>query len=197
MKIILKIACILALFTVFSAAALAAEQSDSKKYENKIKVLVVYYSWSGNTRTIAELIQKETGGDIFEIQTDHVYPERYNTLALQAKKEIEDGFKPAVKNKVSNINAYDIIFVGTPVWWNSIPPPVTAFLGEHDLSGKTVVPFVSYGGGDTEQCFKDIEKLIPNSKVLPGEEFLGSGGKKAGQYVSAWIEELGFKTKKK
>ncbi len=78
------------------------------------KVLVVYYSLTGNTKAVAEEIQKDTGGDIFELQTVQSYPANYKAQTEQAKKEIQDGYKPLLKNKIDNIDQYDIIFVGSP-----------------------------------------------------------------------------------
>ncbi|MDL2297229.1 NAD(P)H-dependent oxidoreductase, partial [Bacteroidales bacterium OttesenSCG-928-E04] len=117
-------------------------QQQSSKKEGEKKILVVYYSWSEgkNTETVARFIQKNTGGDIFEIIPVNDYPDDYQACVDQAKKEINEGFKPALKTKVENIESYDIIFIGTPNWWSTMAPPVATFLSEHNLKGKTVIP---------------------------------------------------------
>ncbi|MDR2427128.1 MAG: NAD(P)H-dependent oxidoreductase, partial [Endomicrobium sp.] len=182
------------LFLFACAAAIvqpAAAQTQAQDKENNMKkVLVVYYSKSGNTREIAKHIQNETNGDIFEIETVTPYPDDYNTATKQAKEEINKGYKPPIKNKVNNINEYDIIFVGSPNWWSTIAPPVSTFLSEHDLSGKTVVPFCTHGGSGISKCASDTAKLVPKSTVLKGAAFSGYGAKNAQKEVADWIKKL-------
>ena len=170
-----------------SANAQGAEQAQQPSQTKK--VLVVYYSWSGNTREIASRIQKATGGDIVEIQPTVPYPSDYDTVVKQAKQEIESGYKPAVKTKIDKIKSYDVIFVGSPIWWGTIAPPVATFLSEHDLSGKTVVPFVTHGGGGQGRSFDDIAKLCPQSTVLNGIAFSGRDAKGLQDEVSKRLHE--------
>ena len=151
------------------------------------KILVAYFSHSGNTREIAKQIQKATGCDIFEIQPVAAYPDDYQTVVDQAKREIAAGYKPALKTKVDDIGKYDVIFVGSPNWWSTIAPPVATFLTSYDLSGKTVVPFITHGGGGMANCAKDVKKLCPKSKVLDGRSFNGGAVKGAQDEVSKWI----------
>ncbi|MDR1195056.1 MAG: NAD(P)H-dependent oxidoreductase [Endomicrobium sp.] len=171
----------------------AAQTKAQDKEDNVKKVLVVYYSKSGNTREIAKHIQNETNADIFEIETVTPYPEDYNTATKQAKEEINRGYKPPIKNKVSNIDEYDIIFVGSPNWWSTIAPPVSTFLSEHNLSGKTVVPFCTHGGSGISKCASDTAKLAPDSTVLEAAAFSGYGAKNARKEVADWIKKIGVK----
>ena len=101
------------------------------------KILVAYFSRSGNTREIASQIHKNVGGDIFEVQAVKPYPSDYNALVKQARQELESGYKPALKTKIENIKSYDLVFIGYPIWWSTFPAPVKTFLSENDLSGKT------------------------------------------------------------
>ena len=110
------------------------------------KNLVVYFSHSGNTREVANQIQKNIGGDIFEIQSEVPYSDDYDTVVAQAKKKNENNHNPALKSKVKNIESYDTIFIGSPCWWSTVAPPVKTFLLEYDLSGKTIVPFMTHRG---------------------------------------------------
>jgi Flavodoxins len=158
--------------------------------EKSKKILIVYYSWSGNTGKMAKMIQKETGGEIFEIQTEDAYPKEYKATTEQAKEEINKGYKPAIKGKVNNINEYDIIFVGSPNWWGTIAPAVTTFLTEYDLSGKTVAPFFTHGGGGLQNCFADTKKLLPNSKVSESLAFSGYKIDDAQKELSKWVKEV-------
>ena len=109
------------------------------------KVLVAYFSHSGNTREVARQISEATGGDLFEIVPATPYPTEYRAVVDQGKKEIEAGVRPALKNPVGDLSQYDVIFVGSPCWWATIAPPVATFLTSCDLAGKTVVPFMTRG----------------------------------------------------
>ncbi len=155
-------------------------------------ILIVYFSRSGNTRRIAELIHQKVGGTLYEIQVRVPYPDAYNAVVDQAKQEIQAGYKPALRSTLDDVEAYDTIFIGSPNWWNTIAPPVATFLSEYDLSGKTVVPFCTHGGGGLGQIGRDIAKLCPQSTVLSSFEIYGSGRGDAQARVSAWLSELGI-----
>jgi flavodoxin len=155
-------------------------------------ILIVYYSRSGNTRKIANLIHQEVGGTIHEIQPEVPYPDSYNAVLDQAKKEIQAGYKPALQSTLDHIESYDTIFVGSPNWWSTIAPPVATFLSEYDLSGKTIVPFCTHGGGGLGRIGKDIAKLCPQSTILSSFEIYGSGTENAQAKVSAWLRKVGM-----
>lgn len=154
------------------------------------KILIVYFSHSGNTRVIAEQIQKETGGDIFEIKPVNDYPSDYNTVVDQAKKEINTSYKPELKTSIKNIEQYDVIFIGSPNWWSTIAPPVATFLSEYNLEGKTIVPFMTHGGGLLGHSVSDIKNLCPNSVVLDGLAISGSYVRMAHDDVMKWLREI-------
>ena len=154
------------------------------------KVLVTYFSRSGNTREVAQQIQKIMGGDIFEIQTVTPYPREYDAVTKQAKQELEAGVKPPIQSKVANIKEYDIVFVGSPNWWNTIAPPVMTFLSEHDLSGKTIVPFITHAGSGMGRSAADIKKLAPQATVRDGLALWGRDVKSSQEQVAKWLQEL-------
>lgn len=153
----------------------------------KGNILIAYYSRSGNTRRIAEIISGEVGGTVFEIQPENPYPPDYDSVVNQAKKEIQSGYRPALKFEIEDIEVYNTIFIGSPNWWSTIAPPVAAFLSEYDLSGKTVVPFCTHGGGGQANVLKDIAGLCGGSTVLTGFCACGDGGSGAKSDVSAWL----------
>lgn len=155
------------------------------------KVLVVYYSRSGNTRTMAQQIQKATGADLFEIEMKEAYPSDYQQLVDLAKKEISEGVKPALKSMPKELAKYDVIFVGSPCWWSTIAPPVASFLSTADLTGKTVVPFVTHGGSGMAKCETDAAKLCPKAKLLKGLAVSGSAVKRSASQVEKWLKEIG------
>ena len=123
---------ILATIAAFAVSGAGAQQPSGK-------VLVAYFSHSGNTREVARQISEATGGDLFEIVPATPYPTEYRAVVDQGKKEIEAGVRPALKNPVGDLSQYDVIFVGSPCWWATIAPPVATFLTSCDLAGKTVV----------------------------------------------------------
>jgi len=160
------------------------------KSQTTNKMLVVYFSHSGNTRVIAEEIKKATGADIFEIQPVNDYPEDYNTVVDQAKKEINANHRPVLKAKVKNIEQYDVIFIGSPNWWSTIAPPVATFLIDYNLEGKTIVPFMTHGGGLMGHSVSDIKKLCPKSTVLEGLPISGSYVRRAHDDVMKWLRAI-------
>ena len=157
------------------------------------KILIAYYSYSGNTGKIASLIQKQTGGTLFEIIPVSPYPAGYNEAVKQAKTEIRASFHPELKTKTDNIESYDIIFIGSPNWWSTIAPPVASFLSEYDLSGKTIVPFCTHGGGGHASLFRDTAALCTHSDVSKGFEVFGSGNSDVLDKISSWLAEIGIK----
>lgn len=128
------------------------------------KKLIVYYSYTNNTKKIAEQIKKATAADICEIKTVKPYTGDYNSVVERGKQEVESGYKPEIKPLSVNLEDYDTIIIGTPVWWYTFAPAVAAFLSEYDFSGKTIIPFVTNGGwiGHT---LKDIKKSCKNAVV--------------------------------
>jgi flavodoxin len=156
------------------------------------KILVAYYSYSGNTKEIANKIHNIVGGDIFEIQTLLPYSNDYNTIIEQGKKEVSAKYKPKLKNRIDNIEKYDTIFLGTPIWWYTIAPPVLTFLSEYDLSGKTIIPFCTHGGGGQSRSFADIKKYAPNSNVLEGIAFFDKDIKTSQNKINEWLQKLKF-----
>ena len=110
------------------------------------KILVAYFTHSGNTQVIANQIHESIGGDIFEIVTVDPYPSDYNKVVKQAKQEQESGYKPTLKTKVEDIESYDVVFIGYPNWCGTIPRLVATFLSEYHFSGKNIVPFYNTRG---------------------------------------------------
>jgi len=154
------------------------------------KILVAYFSHSGNTRIVAEQIKRATDADIFEIKPVTDYPDDYNTVVAQAKKEINASYKPELKTKVKNIKSYDVIFIGSPNWWSTIAPPVATFLSACDFEGKLIVPFITHEGSRMGHSVADIKKLCPKSTVLDGLPVRGGAVKEANDDVVRWLREI-------
>ena len=150
-------------------------------------ILIAYYSHSGNTRAVAEKIQKIAGGDLFEIIPSEPYPEGYNAIVAQAKKEKENDFYPELTNN-GNVKNYDIIFIGTPVWWYTMAGPVKTFIKNNDFEGKVIVPFCTHGGGGASMTYEDMQKLAPKAKVMSGYTSYEHSANE--NDIKAWINNL-------
>ena len=153
------------------------------------KILIAYYTWSGNTGKIAEMIAKETGGVLFAMEPLAPYSGDYQAAVAQAKKEISEGFKPELL-KTTAPEAFDMVFIGSPKWWSTIAPPVAPFLSEKGLAGKTVVPFCTHGGGGRARLFTDIKTLCPDADVPEGFEVYGAGNGSTAKAVGKWVKQL-------
>ena len=132
------------------------------------KILVAYFSNTGNTEKVAQLIQSKTGADIFKIETAAPYPSVYRETTELAKQEKTDNARPALKNKVENMAQYDVVFVGYPIWWYTAPMAVATFADSYDFSGKTVITFCTSGGSPISDSTPDINKWFKGANVIEG-----------------------------
>ncbi|MBP7737649.1 MAG: NAD(P)H-dependent oxidoreductase [Spirochaetes bacterium] len=153
------------------------------------KILTVYFSYSGNTRIIAEQIHEIAGGDIMEIQAAEPYPEEYNDVVDQARRELKSGRKPRLKSKSADIASYDLIILGFPNWCGTFPAPITTFLSENDLSGKTIAPFCTHEGGGSGRSAGDLSTWCPRSTLLEGIAIRGRDVKGARSEVTEWLRK--------
>ncbi len=192
MKKILLI--ILSLFIVTSSLVFANQDKEQKKegdfFMNK-KILIVYYSLSGNTKTIAQKIQKQFNCDITSIEPQTPYPDDYNELAYGvAKMQKEKNIHPPIKKIDFDVKNYNIIFVGTPAWWYTMAPPVMTFLSQNDFEGKTVIPFITHGGGGKYNIEDDMRKLAKGSKVLTPFVVYEKGDENTDKALELWLKEF-------
>ena len=158
--------------------------------ENNKKILIACFSHTGNTKAFAEIIQKEAGGDLFAIEPQAAYPRDYDTVAQQAKGEVGSRFKPALANKIAEIRSYDVIFIGTPIWWYTVAPPVRTFLAEYDLADKKVVPFSTHKGSGLSGIDKAMQGLQPKAKVLEGFAIWDDKAKEMQADIANWLQRL-------
>jgi flavodoxin len=154
------------------------------------QILIAYYSWAGSTARLAGQIHGKTGGELFEIIPQALYPADYDACTVQAKKEIQAGYKPEIKAGITGIEKYGVILLGSPNWWSSIAPPAARFLSEFDFSGKIIAPFCCHGGGGQGHITRDIERLCPRSKVLSCLAVGGAG--LTDENLRAWLEQAGI-----
>jgi flavodoxin len=168
------------------------------------KCLIAYYSRKGqnyvsgrivdlkvgNTEVVANMIQKITGGDMFHIESVTAYPKDYTEATEVAKNELRAKARPKLTRQVENMGAYDVIFLGYPNWWGTMPMPVFTFLESSDLSGKRIVPFCTHEGSGMGHSEQDIAKACPKASVLKGIAIHGTNASSAVSSVSSWIGGL-------
>ncbi|MGZ4941939.1 MAG: flavodoxin [Halobacteriota archaeon] len=145
----------------------------------------------GNTEVVAQMIQEATGSDRFRIEAVNPYPEDYRQTTEMAKKEQRANARPELTAHVENMDAYDVIFLGYPNWWSTMPMPVFTFLEEYDFAGKTIAPFCTHEGSSLGRSVTDIKALCPHSTVLDGLAVRGSDVQRAREQVSEWLRRLG------
>ncbi len=167
------------------------------------KILIVYLSRTNNTKAIAEIIHKNTGGTLVALELKKPYPENYQETVQQVVNENAAGYLPPLKTIIDSIQNYDIVFVGFPTWGMQLPPPVKSFLHQYDLKGKTVIPFNTNAGYGVGTSFETVKELCKNSKVPEG--FTVQGGierdgvffvikdekkKEAEMKVKQWLQKI-------
>lgn len=159
------------------------------------KMLIIYYSISnGNTRRIAEQMQRATGADIAQIETVEPYTGSYNDIVDQGQREVERGDRPAIQPLGVNPEDYDVIAVGTPTWWYTMAPAVLTFLTAHNWRGKTVIPFVTDGGWPGH-VIEDIKRecsgaAFKNEMEIRFDSTGGAGLVTPEADIAVWIEHL-------
>lgn len=171
------------------------------------KILIAYFSRAGenynvgniqkgNTQIVAELIGSQTGGTLFKIQTKNPYPEDYQKCTEVAKKEKESNARPELTDRVDNIDEYDVIFLGYPIWWNDMPMAVYTFLKSYDFSGKTIIPFCTHEGSGLADTKNSISDTCSNAKVIEGLAIRGKTAQKSPEetkdLVISWIKKIHY-----
>jgi len=141
----------------------------------------------GNTEVIAKMIQELTSSDLFHIETVEAYPEDYMDATTVAQEEKRKNARPELTNTVENMESYDVIYLGYPNWWGTMPMAVFTFLESYDFSGKTIIPFCTHEGSGIGNSERDIKKLCPKAKVQPGLAIKGGSVNGAGSMVRGWV----------
>jgi flavodoxin len=136
--------------------------------QQEAAVLVAYYSRTGHTRLIANQIRRARATDLFAIVTRDPYPEDYGQTVAQATRERESGFEPPLAETVRNMASYRTLFLGFPIWGMDAPAAVRSFLSAHDLSGKTIVPFITHGGYGLGNSLNTVRSHAASSDVIEG-----------------------------
>ena len=154
------------------------------------KILVAYFSATGNTRTVAEKLANTINADLFEIVPEHPYTsEDLDWHNKNSRTSVEMGDKnsrPAISSKIEDISKYKIVFVGSPIWWGREPSIIDTFIESYDFSGKTIIPFATSGSSDIGDYGKNLQSLAPHAKVLTGKRFSTSV---SAEELKTWADE--------
>lgn len=171
-----------------------AQESSGQGAAKAQKILIAYFSKTNNTRAVAEQIQAGVGGDLFHVRTKKPYPEDYRETTRIARSELDNNERPEPEATIAaeDMRQYDIVFIGYPSWWGTIPMVMFTFLEQHDLSGKTIVPFCTHEGSGLGRGPGDIQKLCPDSTVLRGLAIRGTAAGRSQSDVTNWLRQLGL-----
>lgn len=168
------------------AATQETELSDSgsnlESDATQQNILVAYFSYSGNTEKVAQQIAGYTGGDLAQIQR----AEPYDDLYTEAKEEIDESVHPEITVSSDNIEDYDVIFVGYPIWWNEAPAMVGTFLSNYDFSGKTIVPFCTSSSSKIDNSLHIFNELCPDAEIAEGLTANNPDD------IEPWLQSLGL-----
>lgn len=145
----------------------------------------------GNTEVVAQKIRELTGGDLFNIETVKSYPEDYMETTEVAQEELRANARPELTESVENMAEYEIIYLGYPTWWGTMPMAVFTFLEGYDLSGKTIIPFCTHEGSGMGHSERDIRKLCADATVLKGLSLRGGSVQNAKNDIAAWLRKSG------
>lgn len=156
------------------------------------KALVAYFSASGVTAKVAKNLAKEINGDLFEIEPEIPYTSAdldWNNARSRSSVEMNDrSCRPAIRSAAENMEQYDVVFVGFPVWWYREPSIIDTFMESYDFGGKTVVPFATSGGSSIGDSGKNMQALAPKATVVKGSRLAaGASGKALADWASEWL----------
>lgn len=149
------------------------------------KVLIAYFSWSGNTKRVAELIKGQTQGDIYEIKAQEPYARDYQECLARAKSELANKARPALAEAVPDVSHYDVIMLGYPIWYGDAPMVISSFLEASDFTGKTIIPFATSGGSGIGTSVNTLKRVAPKAAIVDGKLLNDE------KEISGWLGQLG------
>lgn len=171
------------------------------------KILIAYFSragenWQvgyvdkGNTAVIEEYIENKIDADVFEIKASEPYPESYNETLTRVNRERDNNERPQFEGEISNIDQYDTVFLGYPIWYGGLPMIMYTFLEKYDMSDKTIIPFSTHGGSGWGSTLTELKELCPNSTFMDGFSTAGTNATSAKDDVEKWLDGLELDTMK-
>lgn len=175
-----------------SATAMASDNNRDVQRSGS-RTLVAYFSRSGNTRVVAGLIHRALDADLFEIQAASPYPEDYLQTVEQARRERDADYKPALQSSISDLQHYDTVLLGFPIWGETAPSIIRSFLSAHDLSGKTLIPFITHGGFGLGKSLSVLATHAPKARLLKGFVMQADQERQTMNDVTSWLNESKLK----
>ncbi len=154
------------------------------------KILVAYFSRSGNTRVIAGQIQRALRTRIFEILSVTPYPDDYEQTVEQARQERDRSYEPPLKSLVPDLGSVETLFLGFPIWGETAPPVIRSFLSNHDLSGKTLIPFITHGGYGLGNSLAVVARHAPRARILTGLTMEADQERRTLTTVTEWLGKV-------
>ncbi len=180
-------------------------------------ILIAYFSWADNAEeynledididalgsasviapgdvgVIAGYIEERTQADVFKIILNEKYSSNYNECMEQGRRQRDEGMHPELSETVENMGDYDVIFLGFPNWWYTIPAAIHSFVEAHDLSGKTIIPFVTHGTGGLAGTIQDLTEVLPDDcTILQSYDVFEDDVNRVQDEVNEWLEGLGY-----
>ena len=180
----------LALLGVGQATATRAEIMATSKEKMATKAAVVFFSRSGNTRVIAGQIHRALNAPIIEIEAERPYPEDYEQTVDQARRERDSGYEPALKSGIPDLGGYDTVYIGFPIWGETTPPVIRSFLTAHDLSEKTVFPFITHGGYGLGDSLSVIARRAPRARLAKAFSMEADQERRTLTQVTGWLNDI-------
>ena len=152
--------------------------------------LVAFFSRTGNTRVIAGQIRRAHAADLFEITPATPYPEEYQATVDQAERETRSGVRPALAATMPALSSYEAVFLGFPIWGMTAPPVIRSFLSAHDLSGKTLVPFITHGGYGTGRSQSVLADHAKGARIVRPFVMQADQERRTLAQVSSWLGDI-------
>lgn len=195
------------LFLTATLTAASAVAAPASKTPAGSRTLIVYFSRTGenysvgtikegNTAILAKMIAEQTGGTLFEVKPAKQYPADYKTTCDLAKKELNEGARPAILGDVRDFAAYDTVFIGYPVWWGDLPMAMYTFIGKHNFAGKVVIPFNTHEGSEQGSSISGLTKACKGAKLLKGIAIPGHTAQNdhagARASITEWLKGIGI-----
>lgn len=149
--------------------------------------MVACFSRSGNTRVVAGLIHRSMPSDLFQVEPAIDYPADYLETVAKARQERDDGVEPALRTRIVDIDRYDTVYLGFPIWGETAPPIIRSLLSQHDMSGKTIVPFITHGGYGVGSGLRVLARHAPNARILEAFVMQADQERKTMESVNAWL----------
>lgn len=180
---------LMAVMTMIAFTACSQKKSNQQETKKEMNILVAYFSCTGNTKAVANLIQKATGADLYEIEPAVPYTAAdldWRNENSRSSVEMKDAAsRPAIGSNVENMSAYDTLYIGFPVWWDKAPTIVNTFIESYDLASKTIYVFATSGSSSIDNSVAELKIKYPKLHIVEGKLLNGATQER----VNAWVKK--------